>query len=454
MGSETQRHKVIDLISSGVLNIGDGYRAKNEELGSSGIPFARAGNIDGGFNFNNADYFPKENLPIVGNKISKPGDVVFTSKGTVGRFSFVQKDTPQFVYSPQLCYWRVLDPNIIDPRFLFFWMQGHEFFTQYNSVKGQTDMADYVSLSDQRRMHITLPPPHEQRAIARVLGSLDDKIELNRKMNATLEETARAIFQSWFVDFDPVRAKAAGQAPVGLDAATAALFPAAFEEVDGRMVPQGWDLGVLDDLTEFAIGGDWGSEQPNEINTIASYCIRGADIPFLQGGDLGKMPSRYIKPSSLNKRMLQKGDIVIEVSGGSPTQSTGRSIIILESLLKGLTYPLVYSNFCRMIRLENKAYANYIYLWLRWVYSGDEFLQFENGTTGIKNLAFTLFCQKHRLTIPPLNIIQKFNGIIDNIFLVRQLNAAQSRTLAELRDTLLPRLLSGELRVRDVEPLL
>src|SRR3990172_763488 len=95
------QHEVSALISEGKLFVGDGYRAKNEELSASGLPFARAGNIDNGFNFNDADHFPERDLARVGNKMSQPGDVVFTSKGTVGRFAFVRPDTHRFLYSPQ-----------------------------------------------------------------------------------------------------------------------------------------------------------------------------------------------------------------------------------------------------------------------------------------------------------------------------------------------------------------
>ncbi|MBO9322045.1 MAG: restriction endonuclease subunit S, partial [Roseiflexus sp.] len=178
MTGEWRRHSVSTLIERGALIVSDGYRAKNDELASSGLPFARAGNINNGFQFDDADHFPECSLPRVGNKVSQPGDVVFTSKGTVGRVAFVRPDTPRFVYSPQLCFWRSVDKDLIDPRFLYFWMYSHEFFVQYKGVAGQTDMAEYVSLSDQRRMHITLPPLPEQRAIAHILGTLDDKIEL------------------------------------------------------------------------------------------------------------------------------------------------------------------------------------------------------------------------------------------------------------------------------------
>ena len=213
VGGEWRRYEARALIEAGVLEIGDGYRAKKNELATSGLPFARAGNIKDGFQFTDVDRFPEEDLERVGNKTSKPSDVVFTSKGTVGRFAFVREDTPRFVYSPQLCFWRSLNHERIDPRFLFYWLSGREFYIQFKSVSGQTDMAEYVSLQDQRSMHLTLPPLPEQRAIAHILGSLDDKIELNRRMNETLEEMARALFKSWFIDFDPVHAKAALKRP-------------------------------------------------------------------------------------------------------------------------------------------------------------------------------------------------------------------------------------------------
>src|ERR1035441_9168353 len=115
-----------DLIARKVLYVGDGYRAKNSEMGPTGLPFARAGNINGGFLFDGADLLDEGNVPKAGNKVSVPADIVFTSKGTVGRFAFVRPSTPKFVYSPQLCFWRVLDSSVLDARFLLYWMQSSD----------------------------------------------------------------------------------------------------------------------------------------------------------------------------------------------------------------------------------------------------------------------------------------------------------------------------------------
>jgi type I restriction enzyme S subunit len=195
LSSEWRTVTTSALIGAGALVIGDGYRAKNAELDGSGLPFARAGNIDGGIDLVDADVLGEAGVQKAGTKVSRSGDSVFTSKGTVGRFALVLPEHPRFVYSPQLCFWRSLDWSVIDPVFLFYWMQGPEATAQFDALKGQTDMADYVSLGDQRRMHITLPPTDEQQRIAGVLRSFEDKAIAERALGARLAEMLRLKFQ-------------------------------------------------------------------------------------------------------------------------------------------------------------------------------------------------------------------------------------------------------------------
>jgi type I restriction enzyme, S subunit len=181
-----------ELIADRALVINDGYRAKNSEMGPDGLPFIRAGDIDGRISVEGTDVLAAESVVRAGEKVSEPGDALFTSKGTVGRFAFVSASSPRFVYSPQLCFWRVRDRSRLDPRFVFFWLQGPEAQGQLHALKGQTDMADYVSLRDQRAMTMTLPLIDEQRRIASVLAALDDKIEHNRVLGQRLQDLARA----------------------------------------------------------------------------------------------------------------------------------------------------------------------------------------------------------------------------------------------------------------------
>lgn len=143
-----------DLIREGILEIGDGYRAKNAEMGNDGLPFIRAADLKNGFDTTGAERLSADSVARAGNKTSRSGDVAFTSKGTIGRFARVSARTPRFVYSPQVCFWRSLEPTRLHPAILYCWMQSAEFRTQIMAVADQTDMAPYVSLQDQRRMMV------------------------------------------------------------------------------------------------------------------------------------------------------------------------------------------------------------------------------------------------------------------------------------------------------------
>lgn len=179
MDGELETVTTQSLTDSGLLVIGDGYRAKRSELRPTGLPFARAGNIDGGFRFKDCEYMGADGVRAAGDKVSRPLDSVFTSKGTVGRLALVSKSTPTFVYAPQLCFWRAIDPSRLNPFVLHEWMHGEEFGEQVDMTKCQTDMADYVSLTDQRRMRITLPSSQRQvelgRHLERLYSMMDQK---------------------------------------------------------------------------------------------------------------------------------------------------------------------------------------------------------------------------------------------------------------------------------------
>ncbi len=430
------RHSVAELIADKKLVIGDGYRAKNQELSREGLPFARAGNIGERFHFEDADSFPVEHLSRVGNKVSHPGDVVFTSKGTVGRFAFVLPSTPRFVYSPQLCFWRSLDEETINPRFLYYWMQSREFFEQYKGVASQTDMAEYVSLSDQRRMHITLPTLAEQRRIAHILGTLDDKIELNRRMNQTLEEIARALFTSWFVDFDPVRAKAEGRQPEGMDADTARLFPNEVETSELGRIPTKWTVQPLGKLTSYLNRGISPSYlDAGGVLVLNQKCIREHRIDTSKG--------RRHNPDirSVAGRHLQIGDVLVNSTG---VGTLGRIAQVLA-----LTEPTIVDSHVTVVRPDLKQVTS--------EYFGQVLLSRESeieslgeGSTGQTELS------RHRLSrvqllVPPMPVMLAFSRLTQPALQEITVNDAESRSLASIRDLLLPRLLSGELKVQVAE---
>jgi type I restriction enzyme S subunit len=373
--------------------------------------------------------------------VKGPG-VVIGRSGSLGGGQYIRED----FWPLNTTLW-VKEFNGNDPRFCYYLLKSID-FTKYNAGSGVPTL---------NRNHIHPLPVRvptvikEQQAIACILGALDDKIELNRRMNETLEGMARAVFKSWFVDFDPVRAKAAGQPPPGLAPRVAALFPDSFQDSELGEIPKGWRAGTLSELSGFVLGGDWGKDQTSGDNPVGAFCIRGADIPSLQSSGVGNMPVRFLKRSSIEKRSLTDGDLVIEISGGSPTQSTGRPVLITKELLDRLTLPLTCSNFCRLFRPSNKGYSKYLYLLLRLLYDADIFLQYENGTTGIKNFAFSNFSESHSLLIPPEPVATVFDEKMQPLFIRMQQLGNESSVLAELRDTLLPKLISGELRVPDAE---
>jgi len=422
MAGEWEEHQVELLLREGALLINDGYRAKNSELSNTGIPFARAGNIDGGFHFEDADRVPAHTLAKVGLKRSLPGDVVFTSKGTVGRFAFVREGTPEFVYSPQLCYWRSGDVSRIHPRWLFYSRNGPEFFLQFKGVAGQTDMAEYVSLRDQRAMKITLPPLAEQKAIAAVLGALDDKIELNRRMNATLEAMARALFQSWFVDFDPVRAKLDGPPPPAPDPATAALFPEHLQDSPLGHIPKGWKAGTVVEGFNLTMG----QSPPGD-----TYNEEGNGLPFYQGRtDFGfRFPTRRIHCTAPT-RYAKPGDTLVSVRA-----PVGDINMANEECCIGRGVAAV--------RHKSGA-TSFTYHSMANLYP--DFARFEAEGTVFGSINKESF-ERLPFAIPPDEIVAAYErkaGPLDEQ--IRTLEN-QSLTLATLRDTLLPKLLSGELSV-------
>lgn len=435
MAGDWRKYEISRLLDDGKLMIGDGYRAKNEELATSGIPFARAGNIKDGFQFHDADRFPECNLSRVGNKISEPGDVVFTSKGTVGRFALVTTKTPRFVYSPQLCFWRSVDATLIEPRFLFYWMFGHEFFVQFKGVAGQTDMAEYVSLGDQRRMHITLPPAPEQRAIAQILGKLDDKIELHRRMSETLEAMACALFKSWFVDFDPVRAKTEGRDP-GLPKPLEDLFPDRLVESELGEIPEGWEVAPL----------------PEVVDVNPTRALRkGVTAPYL---DMANMPTQGHSADDVINREFGSGMRFINgdtlVARITPCLENGKTAFVdfLEHGQVGWG-----STEYIVLRPKPPLPEEYAYCLARSPEFRDFAIQSMTGTSGRQRVPAESLAH-FQVAVPPRPIAEAFGRAVKPRFARASAAVRETRTLAALRDALLPKLISGEVRVEGAGQLL
>lgn len=233
---------VAELQAQGVLLVEDGnhgeYRPRPDEFVVDGTSFIRAGDIaDGRVLFDEAGGINDTALARIRKGVGQAGDVIFSHKGTVGKLARVESDAPPFVCSPQTTLWRVLDESRLSRDYLYAFMRSKTFIDQWWMRKGETDMADYVSLTAQRQLRVVVPPVVVQQRIARPLTALDDLIDNCRRRVDVLERTARAIYREWFVRF-----RFPGHDQICL--VDSALGP----------IPEGWEVRNLFDVADIAFG--------------------------------------------------------------------------------------------------------------------------------------------------------------------------------------------------------
>lgn len=346
----------------------------------------------------------------------------------------------------QACCNLVVDPAKADYRFVYYYLKG-----KYRELVDLKNGGAQQNLNGQliKAFPIVFPLLSEQTAIAEILEGLDNRITLLRETNVTLESIAQTLFKSWFVDFDPVRAKMEGRIPEGMDEATAALFPDGLEESALGVVPSGWSRIPFGHLLCHTIGGDWGSDVPDEKNDTRVAIIRGTDIPDLQSGANSRVPVRYTSGKKLKTRKLEDGDIVLEVSGGSKDQPTGRALYLTEGLLGQFDCPVEPASFCRLLRPSNKDIGVVLGQHLTYIYSQGKTWEYQNQSTGIANFQTTHFLEAELVVVPPNDLLDVFVGMVRP--LIERTHLTQIQELSNLRDTLLPRLISGQLRLTDVE---
>jgi type I restriction enzyme, S subunit len=334
-------------------------------------------------------------------------------------------------------------PGVIFSRYLYYTVF-NQAFTDYLVTREKGAAYPAVSTADIGDAEIALPPLHEQKAIAHILGALDDKIELNRRMNATLEAMARALFQSWFVDFDPVRAKLDGRKPANLDAATAALFPAHFQESLLGHIPQGWEVKTIEELAERVAMGPFGSVikistfVPEGIPVISGQHLRGT---LLDDSEFNFVTEEHA--DRLKRSNVQRGDVIFTHAG-----SIGQVAYIPET-----------SRYERYIISQRQFYMRcnrsvmspfYIASYFK-TPEGQHRLLANTSSTGVPSISQPVtYLRQLKMVVPPPALLKVFDATVSAIHLNMAHNDQQSRTLATLRDALLPKLLSGELRVKDV----
>jgi type I restriction enzyme S subunit len=332
------------------------------------------------------------------------------------------------------------NPQLIQFRYLRFWLNSPLLASHLHGHRDGS-VAERLNLPTIRGLPVLLPTYREQLAIARILGSLDDKIELNRKMNETLEAMARALFKSWFIDFDPVRAKADGRKPGGMDEATAKLFPDCFENSDVGAIPKGWQLTSIGDYVELQRGTTYKSSLKDlpgpYLLGLASILRNGgfrSDKLQTYGGDSPQ--HMLLTPGDLYvslKDVTQAADFLGAVARVPPDIRLGR-----------LTQDTV-----KLIVNTNAITSSY----LCWALMTPEYRNYcRSHATGTTNLGLSredFFA--YPLVLPSQHVLGRFDGCLAQYDALLNLHRGQSLTLTALRDYLLPKLLTGELRIEDAE---
>lgn len=424
---------VQDLQDAGVILVEDGNHGEQRPLAHEfvqvGRPFVRPDDLKfGRVAFDACDRINDEAVRRVRKGHGRPRDVLFTHRATVGRMAIVEDGAPLFVANPGVTIWRALDPKLLDYRFLYYWMHSHDFLRQVWAVAGSTDTFPYVSLTQQRRLLVATPPIDEQTAIASTLGALDDKIDLNRRMNETLEAMARAIFQDWFVTFGPTRAKQEGRPPY-LAPDLWSLFP---DRLGGNDKPEGWGTGTLADVSTLNPESWSARTMPAEIEYLDLSSAKNGEIEATQQFARDDAPSRA-------QRILRPGDTVV----GTVRPGNRSFALIAQSGLTGSTGFAVLR--------PKSTFREFVYL----AATADDAVDFlAHRADGAAypavrpDVVSGLTC-----TLPPDRVAAEFSTLVAPLIDRMATNRLESRTLATTRDLLLPKLMSGELRVKDAEHL-
>lgn len=366
----------------------------------------------------------------------QPGDIILTNKGSQNGAVCLVPDPVDFVIAQDMVALRA-DEKIIDPLFLFAALRSADVQQDIKNLD-VSGVIPHFKKSDFDKLHLPYPDRDTQEVIGRIYYDFCAKIELNRKTNETLGAMARALFQSWFVDFDPVRAKAEGRNP-GLPPHLADLFPDSFEDSELGEIPRGWEVKAVDTLADIAGGTTPNTKEPSywEDGTHAWATpkdLSGLAVPVLLG----------------TERKITEAGLSQVSSGLLPPRTVLLSSRAPIGYLAITELPVaINQGFIAMIAKPEVSNL-FLLLWARTAH--EEILSRANGSTFLE-ISKANFRPIQAVT-PPSEVMQAFEARVRPLYQRIVGCVKESSTLATLRDTLLPKLISGELRVRDAQKLI
>jgi len=412
------------------LEIIDGDRGNNypkqADFNSTGYClFLNAGNVtSNGFNSSSCAFISAEKDATLRKGKLRRHDVVLTTRGTVGNVAYFDDSVPfeNIRINSGMVILRS-SPSALLPRFLYLFVRSATFQDQVSFLRTGSAQPQ-LPIRDINRIEITLPPLPEQRAIAHILGTLDDKIELNRRMSETLEAMARALFKSWFVDFDPVRAKAEGRNP-GIPKHIADLFPDRLVGSELGEIPEGWRVETVG---EHMVNFD------SKRVPVSKAKRSERQGPYPYHGAAGVMD--YVDDYLFDGVHLLVGE------DGSVVQNTG---IGVTQYVWGKIW---VNNHAHVLKGLGAVSTEQLYLYFR----------FEPVAPYVTGAVQPKLSQGRMNAMPFVfagdTVCRAFGETVKSWFERLRANFDETKTLAALRDTLLPKLISGELRIEDAERIL
>jgi type I restriction enzyme S subunit len=405
------------------------------ELKPSGVPFLRSKEIidrvNGSGSFLPTLFISEERFQEILGQTGAPkeGDLLLTSRGTLGVPYIVRKEDRFHFADGNLTWFRNF--RGIESRFLRYFLL---------SPLGKAELAKSVIGSSQqaytiaalKKSLIPCPPISTQIKISDALEAYDDLIENNQRRIRILEEMARRLYREWFVHF---RFPGHENHP---------RVPSPLGEI-----PQGWEVRSLECLMVHQIGGGWGKDVADDTHTEPAWVIRGTDIPGARNAHVDSVPYRYHTPSNLRSRRLQTGDIVFEVSGGSKGQPVGRTLLITPELLSAFGGDdVMCASFCKRIQPDQTACGpEMLYLSFLEAYESGEIEQYQVQSTGISNFKWTEYIANTSRVVPPDGLRKCFQEIVRPLLREVATLGLKSANLRRTRDLLLPRLLSGQIKL-------
>lgn len=327
----------------------------------------------------------------------------------------------------------VVDKTKCSEEYLYYYLKYH--IKEIEALGSGTTFKE-VSKDSMEKYEIELPELSKQEKIVNILADLDEKIINNNAINAELESMAKTIYDYWFLQFefpneDGKPYKSSGGKMV-------------WNEELKREIPEGWEVNNLAKAIFKSKNGDWGNEEPVNDDDIKVNCFRGADFISITNDYQMTAPIRYIKKNNAD-RLLEDGDLVTEISGGSPTQATGRIGYINQGFLNRSENVMDCSNFCKAFTPIDRIYQYWLYQTWKSYYDNGAMFNYESKTTGIKNLMFDDFIDNIYVAYPNEELLEVFQNKCTLFYEKIQKNLLENQELASLRDFLLPMLMNGQI---------